>query len=241
MKILNILPLISFFIINQAPASIYERGAEWDKDEIVVCFLDDFSQLNDTTIRADNESSRKQKFTPNFLDTNSKDRIKKVINTYYTKKLTGISFIGWKNCSESNEYDVMLMRGDKYQRKILPSKKPEFNAAAFIGDPSKETKYYHPKIKKGYIIFNKINDYVISHEFGHVAGLRHEHVHPDAVKVEKNCNAKYFTEDLSTAVILEYDSASIMNYCRMPTYQKDSASGALSHKDMKTLKELYRN
>jgi hypothetical protein len=60
------------------------------------------------------------------------------------------------------------------------------------------------------------------HEFGHVAGLRHEHIHPEAAN-DPNCkvmgmdfNVTEKTYD-STQIVGEYDPNSIMNYCWLAT------------------------
>lgn len=65
-----------------------------------------------------------------------------------------------------------------------------------------------------------------AHEFGHLIGLRHEDIHPDAAK-DPQCNGKAAEEPLSEQTKIEkYDPNSIMNRCYLNKYfEGTSATG----------------
>jgi len=104
----------------------------------------------------------------------------------------------------------------------------------FSEQPKVSVGYYRRNSKpekKVYLMFFEMNDVFENsftsikrlqstalHEFGHVAGLRHEHIHPEAMN-DSNC--KYMGTDFTvsektydtTRIVSEYDPNSIMNYC----------------------------
>lgn len=110
----------------------------------------------------------------------------------------------------------------------------------FAEQPKVSVGYYRRNSKtekKVYLLFIDLNDLFENsftslkrlqstalHEFGHVAGLRHEHIHPDAME-DSNC--QYMGRDFTvsekpydtTRIVSEYDPNSIMNYCWLATLE----------------------
>ncbi len=110
----------------------------------------------------------------------------------------------------------------------------------FSDEPKVTVGYYYRNAKeekKVYLMFVDLNDIFENsftslkrlqstalHEFGHVAGLRHEHIRPEAMD-DPNC--RYMGKDFvveekpydTTRYIGEYDPNSIMNYCWLATLE----------------------
>jgi hypothetical protein len=80
---------------------------------------------------------------------------------------------------------------------------------------------------------------VVVHEFGHSAGLHHEHIHPDAYAAENGrCDSvEKNRSELPGFVYEPYDRESVMNYCRL--FERGGHSRGLSVRDVELLKRLY--
>lgn len=228
----TLLILVSF---TQSQAAIYEPNVLWNKSDIKVCFYDQVEQIDLTPFRLDKESLKKQNFKPDFLSKSQKNKIRKIIQNNYSKEKTGIEFSGWEDCSDSNEFDVIVLKASKIKL---------FNRIPFVGNASIGEQGVWSESPEGFfekdlsikstVIFQDTTPFVITHEFGHVAGLRHEQKHPKS----HIC----FTSNESlgkTAVILKkYDIDSIMSHCRG---RDDEGDPKLSDLDKSTLKEIYSN
>jgi hypothetical protein len=110
----------------------------------------------------------------------------------------------------------------------------------FSNQSSVKVGYYYRNSKpekKMYLLFVELNDIFENsftslkrlqstalHEFGHVAGLRHEHIRAEAMQDE---NCKYMGTNYSfsekaydtTQFVGDYDPNSIMNYCWLATLE----------------------
>lgn len=245
--------LISMFLtfVSQSilgHAAIYEPSVLWDKNELKVCFYDQKKQILWTEYGNDKNSIARQGFTPATFSDNEKYEIFISLTKNYTKEKTGIFFSGWKNCSEETNADVIVIKGGKIKRTLWFGKGPSFGGRATIGQNGVDKGNGFAKnesTKMASVVLNDINPYVINHEFGHITGLRHEHVHPNKTATNtdnQSCSFYFLKEDLKSAVLLDYDNDSIMNYCR---YSLDGRNldkrGYLSTEDQNTLRSLYAN
>lgn len=223
---------------STAKANIYEPNVLWDKRDIKVCFYDQPDQITLTNYSLDKAQLKKQGFTPDFLSNEAKAKIKTVIEANYTVDSTEINFYGWDGCSQSPDSDVIIMRAAKIDRKFWLDKQVRFLGKSSIGQGGVLTNQgflFKNLIVKPVVLFKSTESGVISHEFGHLAGLRHEHVHPTA-KAKKECEHTLINENLSTAVVNSYDPDSIMSYCKVTKQMED---GRLSASDKALLKFIY--
>jgi hypothetical protein len=78
----------------------------------------------------------------------------------------------------------------------------------------------------------------VIHEFGHVAGLGHEHLHPDAYNEDPKCSeTKKNQKPDADFIYTPYDRHSAMNYCTFSNAL--NYPRGLSPKDVELLRSLY--
>lgn len=181
----------------------------------------------------------------------------------FTPARTGIYFTGFKDCEDTPNPDVVILRAAP---KIILFDTPSFRGRAVIGQDGEysynygedgvpvkgvhgeyESGFYKKSGKVAHVALKSINPGTVIHEFGHVAGLRHEHIHEEA-KYDPNCSNRgvaYPTEEKfydSAHVETNYDSRSIMNYCFLQTDRSkfnNMIGNILSSGDMQTLRAYY--
>jgi hypothetical protein len=253
----NTLKILSnLLIIAPTLAGIYEPHTTWDKLELETCFYSEESHLKETRIESIAKAKEKFDFVPKRLSKRKRARVVDAVKKDFTPSRTGITFVGFKDCSQVANPDVVVMRAGS---KVFLLDTPGFGGRAVIGQDgvmsihsSLGLGFYKKSGKIGNVILKNVRPSTIIHEFGHVAGLRHEHIHQDA-QLDKNCH-KFVTplkmdepdkleQPFATTVFhTEYDSKSIMNYCNTFVNRRDldKADGPiLSAKDRRTLKEIY--
>lgn len=258
----RILALMALMSASSLKAGIIEPKTLWDKTEIVACWYDSPSQLPETKLESEETAKKKFDFLPRVLKDKDKKKVKEVITRNFTPAQTGIHFVGWKPCSQTPNRDVIVMRA---KSKVFLLDRPGFNGRATIGESGilaraedgpigfwdKEEKT--PTIALYSTFMNPIGAGTIVHEFGHTAGLRHEHIHEDSYE-DKNCHSMMVplnfekpeeleTPHVSSVFVTEYDPTSIMNYCWLMTERSalnKSKNVILSDKDRATLKKYYQ-
>lgn len=117
-----------------------------------------------------------------------KELIKSIINSEYTATKTGIFFTGWEDCTNDSISNVELHFKNSNSYDGIKSAAGRAGSLGIASGKSKEFPNKIPNTKKSWIefyIFNGIDDekldftekvkYVALHEFGHLAGLIHEH------------------------------------------------------------------
>lgn len=237
-----------------AQAGIYEPHTLWDKKEVVTCFYSQKSQLIGTNLVSYDYAKKELKFIPRALSARERDKIKQTVTAHYKEEVTGIHFTGFKDCSETPEPDLIVLEA-KGRFLIFD---PSFAGRAVIGDSGMMGSldgrhgFYSKSGKVGTIALSAVRTTTIVHEFGHVAGLRHEHIHPDA-REDHQCQGSSSPINLKrpeklekvyhTAIFhTEYDPKSIMNYCYYFGQRPEIDRGlkyVLSRKDIETLQEMY--
>ena len=243
--------IISYVSQLTVHAGIYEPKVLWHKPDVEVCFYDEESQLEDTVIYNNIISRLVYQMEPDEVPEEKKKSIEEVIVRNFTPETTGIHFTGWKKCSESEDANVVIIRARGVS--LFNFRLPVFyKGMASIGEQS-----YHSEDqgffqagyrKKSFVLLPSLAPEVALHEFGHVAGLRHEHIHSDA-KNDYRCKLVPAFQgdgilekpDVSTIINTEYDKDSIMNYCYLVTHflPLTSREANLSPLDKETLKSIY--
>jgi|GEM_PF-5261330 len=209
----------------------------WQKRSIVVCWV------------------TPKGMHPDQLSEDVKDVAKRAVTREYNGR-TGISFVGWKSCDETSNPDL---RVTDYGNDSEPTKRGD---AGTIGALSLEQIHgvapsgmQRSPVRlnmvsgcmgtyaKGGNSLNACVALTALHEFGHVAGLRHEHVHPKSTCVQ-------YREDLVVYGMgakdhqysTDYDPRSVMDYCYYDEVFKTQLPAdqiRLSDKDVAGLNLLY--
>jgi hypothetical protein len=217
--------LIVLFVISlqSAFAGLYTSEYLWPRNEVVVCF----AQGEEDPREVEDEYDV---FKMKIRDWNKRDmkKVEKWVNEEFTNEMTGINFIGWKMCAETPEAEVIL-----FYNKNFPSHR--FFSGRLMGTTGSAGAFkisisgYPAAVNFTAIGRSGMDKTTTIHEFGHIAGLGHEHNHPQA---EKTGSCKYndpYNSQFFTAS--EYDPESIMSYC--------TTRSSLSVKDSALLKKLY--
>jgi len=203
--------LLFILIPSILMASTGHKSIIWDKKEIKVCWLDNLPVPNNFFSTSQlKEIEGLGEFIS--LDEKNKSIISSSVQSGYTKELTGIHFTGWKTCQTDDGSDVVILIGSNGEvgttsqgqaslgradaddiQKIRGTDKRAF-VFLDVGMWEPDTNW----IRDDYIKFMAL------HEFGHIAGLRHEHIR--AIEGEEWHDPLFFSV---------YDRRSVMNYIFM--------------------------
>jgi len=204
------------------PNGIYEPLVKWSKNEVKVCWS--YPIVEGET-----------------FNVSEKLAVKSVIQREFTAERTGIYFTGFEDCAAAPDSDVFVYTGNSD-----PNPKRKHDSGGLLGeseigeggtvvDEKSDEGFTYKKKKVFYMMYLYSNrqrkvpnaDYLYAlkvtalHEFGHLAGLRHEHVWAEAqsdfnCRLHRKGDVAFNTQEpifKSTQVATAYDSNSIMNYC----------------------------
>lgn len=211
--------IIQSFTTYAGPLSLGEPEFKWTKREIIVCWQDqnslDLSSLSNFQLG---------QITPllstlEIMDQTLKNLIQEKIEAEFSAERTGIYFTGWKSCSETDSPDLHLLTGRS-------TKTPRGRAILGFGDNFDFDLHIYKRLTNYSFVYlnldprNRKLDFNLDvvqtalHEFGHVGGLRHEHIHQD-MQQDPLCGDWRPSETLypGTTHLSAYDPQSIMNYC----------------------------
>ncbi len=246
MKRLLIL-IFPILIVSQVSAAIIEPLVLWDKKEIKVCFYETQENLAHTVLRSQSYAIRNYQLAATQYTQKEKELVKEVIKTNYSKDLTAIHFTGFKSCSENlRDSDVLLVKAI-YQSPYAYGRPYPGRASMGQNGILSDEGYKEKGSEKAFVALGNLNRGVIVHEFGHLAGLRHESI-VEEINEDPRCesiNLSYPTREplLNTAVReSHYDQDSIMNYCHLLDIGlgfNSMTEAILSDKDRETLKYYY--
>lgn len=210
--------VIAFFGLGSACslARTYSTGEDlfkWDKKEVIVCWQDnspikqhEFSEGDFITL-----SSYSEIVIPGSA---LKKEIQTLIQAEFTLEKTGISFSGWQSCKGLKSYDLIIITSN-LQLGL-------FDGEATIGREDDEDSSVKKKTLKNFVYLNLYERERLSistrelvlmtalHEFGHVAGLKHEHIRYTETH---GCLIMRESRAKNTDFFSAYDPSSIMNYC----------------------------
>ena len=228
--------MLSFFlatilILSPSPSkasveSVGEPNVTWTKKKVHVCWKSGVD-VNPS-------------YAQNDFESDVKLEVQKIIEQEYTSDRTGVSFYGWESCSSLPMHEIDL---EIYQDNELAPTNPmiekfrRMGVAGYscVGQGSSEEKLpkfglFHRNLSLPvmYLNFHPVSllysqtlssiellKIAALHEFGHAAGLRHEHIRKEA-KTDPNCKYMNLQDEPiyeSTVFFEEYDPNSIMNYC----------------------------
>jgi hypothetical protein len=242
MKTWNLLySAIVFLGVTEAPhASMAEPETKWLKHTLKVCWGNQ-SHLRYSLLEYVNQYSFGEKFDqPISFDDQQKSIIRAIISQEYRKDRTGIEFVGWEDCvADTGDADIVIFQkqdastGSLAGQGLIGNGVVDFRVILNeqTGAETLKTDYVRNRTGlKSFVLintsagsrFSKVNadDFlriVSLHEFGHVAGLRHEHARLKDAKKDSSC--KNFEVQLGekemekTALYGPYDPNSIMSYC----------------------------
>ena len=244
-------------------AGIIEPHVVWNKTELKTCFFSDNSQLVHTRLKDKANTKKNFGFSPKKLSKSKRKNVKEVILSEYSEARTGIHFTGFTDSEDMPNPDVIVMRASS---NIIIFDTPGFNGRAVIGedgyyqveyddkgqyiveaDGSLHDGFFEKSGKAAFVALRTTNAGTIVHEFGHVAGLRHEHIREEAAE-DKNCESPFVvwpTKELiydTAHMETNYDNRSIMNYCYLQSHKSDFGKmlgSILSPGDVQTLKAFY--
>ena len=229
--------------LSKADTAI-EPLVAWDKKEVRVCFGNETHQSRSWVTRQSYD----------FIEYSSEQKkwIKDIITKEYNLIDTGISFVCFENCTPSLENtDVILFRFEP----TIPEGEGPYNVKggmATLGEKgdlrsvgsnnsseSKEEYYKADFPQLNVVILNtgganekKVDaasyiQMLALHEFGHTAGLRHQHIIMQAADKDPNC--QNFKSTMKAEPIFEstiftgaYDFNSVMNYCYLNKLTSES-------------------
>lgn len=191
----------------------------WQQNTVQVCFVNPDRDTVDG-------------FTIDAFSQDEKAHVQQWVNEEYTAERTGIHFSGFQSCEQSLNPDVVI-----YLRSETVSIGPgrvELASATLGQTPARPSIRYQSARGAVYLSRSGLTKSVVIHEFGHVAGLYHEHDHPDA---DQAChyNDAHDKQVYAYRGYLPYDHDSIMSYC---VINQDKNHG-LSREDVQALRLLY--
>lgn len=222
---------------------------KWGHSQVKVCFA---NSNEDVIGKVQENRLKKVKLLP-FKEL-EKDIIVRTIENEYTKERTGIHFVGWEDCDKSSSSDAIISKAKSIRLLTFNIVGPTYAGDSSIGeDGDVDGRLTKKTGKTPFIAFTDFSPVTIAHEFGHLAGLRHEHIHTEAAKDQK-CLSLFqqstasYNQFISRRVdrymdytknVTEYDKDSIMNYCAILNLK--TRKELLSPLDQKTLKSEYEN
>lgn len=251
--------LVTTWLVQATFASIAEPGTIWKSTRPTVCWADQKNWVNSTVLELGDSFLSAKQISP--FSSVQKALIKAAIESNYTQNSVGMSFEGWSDCSITPKADIYLIHIDS------PFQGGGMASIGQNGEPVCDEEYancvYHKMAtkKKAFVLLNTypFPEHKVSeeealqiqaiHEFGHAAGLRHEHARVEDARKDPACQEIGYdlgdSEDKSTTRYGPYDPSSMMSYCYlfkivnklgMPVGLKHLA---LSPIDQTTLRCLY--
>lgn len=235
---------LSSFISLASPPGIIEPNVKWNKLEVKVCWESEQSSFRDvhdskmakfmTEIRGE----APEEYT--FFNDEQKLKVQKIVETHYQKSLTGIHFTGWSNCKPGDLSVKLYGVTEKKTKYLNPFSsfigflshwESDYYGMSSIGNSHfKNDKFDAPgEMGTQAMILKTLNTGTILHEFGHLAGLRHEHITDEVQKGEvcslysKLANYKFSSSEKmgeSAHQVSVPDEYSIMGYCYLHLWKK---------------------
>lgn len=220
-----LLSLISFtFPISNLLAGIatYNR---WTISEINVCFADKNTEYH---VRGMEGPTRNWK-------PKEKELVQKVLEEEYTSARTGYTFVGFQDCDETENINVIVGVRNGFSAHSIAGVK----GVATTGMAGAHITSYQGA--QGAVILSPmgVSKTTIIHEFAHILGLEHEHLHPDA-KANTSSLCPYYSNDAErkrNLIYTDFDETSVMNYCY--TFSPKGWKAGLSTKDQELILDIF--
>lgn len=230
---------------HAGPENLVEPYVVWSKKQVSVCYA---SSKDFTKTQLPDSAPELREAAITSFTAAQKTLIKTAVTGAYSSAATGIEFVGWEECSKKPESDAYLFHiSDAEQPFLGIASIGEAGNYGYVDVPLDQTGKNKSRVfgmfkdpsKKAFVGINtallsdkialKVDDNLkltAIHEFGHLAGLRHEHADPTMmvlnekkipVSQDLNCQTVGFeVKELpfqTTFKTSVYDANSIMNYC----------------------------
>lgn len=218
----HLLLIFLLVLFASAQAGVYSRQA-WNTSNLTVCYA-----VAETPIR--HLGVLKVKIAS--WSSPARAMVKNWVEAEYSSERTGIHFSGWSPCEEDPQADIVLFLGK--EGGLL-------GGQASLGPRNPGTVARYPNAR-GYVLIYDLKKSTVVHEFGHVAGLMHEHLHPQIYQADPTCAHKLLNSPPRPDSLNEYvtyDRQSVMNYCALNAPGGENLG--LSPGDLGNLQELYLN
>jgi hypothetical protein len=185
-------PLLALACVD----SVGDPGSIWPKRSIRVCWSEESE--------------------PRHFGEIPRRAVQSIVQQEYTLARTGIEFVGWESCSTLSQgtADVQIRQSTKNLGGFF-----RVWGMASIGVPPDGSVphlylFYDQGLQPNFEMHPMEHLQMIAlHEFGHLAGLRHEHARPEAKEWEEARCLTGETLDEKAESFGIYDRNSIMNYC----------------------------
>jgi hypothetical protein len=211
-------------------SSIANFEGKWPKRDLSVCFSNTLTDTERIQLRPNSGVSLND-----AVDFNNEEKrtIRSTLMENFSLDDVGINFFGFKDCSENFVADIYVMKFVSEDIKtpagwVWATGNPWQNKICHNEDCSRYTLEYRSDFEQPYVALNlftptgrKTSDLdrlrlLVLHEFGHIAGLYHEHLRSERNN-DRNCrnidglgNTWDFEPDY---IFGHYDPNSIMSYC----------------------------
>ena len=222
------------FTFSNANASVIDYDARWPDGKITVCFA--------SPKMRDRSDLRQQAgiYTPTLVEWSEIEKleIQSWIDDAFRSESMSLVISGWSDCNgNESPATVYIFRFDK-----MPFEEGFVEGFGRIGKrvgPARndfgEATYQALALASLSGTAHKGN---VLHEFGHLCGLRHEHIRSEArqdPKCDQETIDRASRESQVLLMIGDYDSDSIMSYC----YLRTTSDPKLSEGDYRALRFLY--
>lgn len=217
--------LISLLLpVTHAMAGIatYNR---WTISEINVCFAD-----SETEYRVQGMEGPKRDWKQK-----EKELVQKVLEEEYTSSRTGYTFVGFQDCQNTEKPNVVV----GVRKGLSPHSIAGVKGVATTGMMGPTITSYEGA--QGAVILSPsgVSKTTITHEFGHILGLMHEHLHPNA-KAGTGSLCPYYSSDSEfkrNLIYTDFDETSVMNYCY--TFGPKGWKSGLSLNDQALILDIF--
>lgn len=213
--------------------SLGEPGAVWKSKNISVCW----GKPDDTDRTTMPQTSKNMIKHSSFGVLGEKDRklVQDTINREYNTAATGMEFTGWRDCTVDDTADVIIFSSDLSKGVLrsmddlflMMAEAGAYDGIASIGIEGAQSglkQFVHIKrlaAEELKVSQDESLQIVALHEFGHLAGLRHEHARFADAHSDANCAAQgiqlHEARGKTAKAFGVYDPNSIMNYCHIFT------------------------
>lgn len=212
--------LLMLFSVLSAQAGVVFKYP-WKKRVITTCYAQGESEVRNIGVLRTHiyDWSEEEKST-----------LENMLPQEYSYSRTGISFSGFRDCRNDQRADIILFKARNGGL---------LGGQASIGQKNPGYVQGYPEAR-GYVLLYDLNRTNITHEFGHVLGLQHEHLHPDAFTEDPNCLRRILNAPAKRSehyTYTPYNRQSVMNYCLTSAAGGDDVG--LDSEDIRNLLNLY--
>lgn len=207
---------------STAGMATYNR---WTISEINVCFAE-----KETDYRMDEMQGPKRDWKQK-----EKELLQSVLEEEYTVQRTGYTFVGFKDCQDTEKINVIV----GVRKGLLAQSAIGMKGVATLGmSGGLSDRYSHAQ---GAVVLSPmgVSKTTITHEFGHILGLMHEHEHPESPTTSKSLCPYYLNSigQQRNVIYTSFDKESVMNYCYI--FGLKGRNAGLSEKDRELILDIF--